>query len=120
MVQISSIKNTSFPVNGKWRTNNGYRNHIDGNPENEENNNSFASMFSYDQNKIGHEYDISCKWEPFREQILSQWPRLTQYEVDVAGPNRGYIAALISIKYRLDQRIISNYLINMERNLPLM
>lgn len=77
-------------------------------------------MFNADQGQLGHEYDIHCKWEPFREQILQQWPRLMRNEVDAAGPNRAYLAALISIKYNVDRRIIGNYLSNMERHLPLM
>ena len=83
-------------------------------------NTSFAAMFYSDNAKLGHKYDIHCKWEPLREQILSQWPNLTGKELDEAGPNLGYLTTLISSKYGLDYRMIKNYLGNLQRNLPLM
>lgn len=114
MAQISAVKSTTFPSNSKWfvvkETNN---------RENKENTgNGFASLVYSDQ-VLGHEYDIKCVWETLRDQILLQWPRLSIAEVNEAGPNRRYLAALISGKYGVDVKLIINYLRNLERHLPL-
>ena len=116
MAEISSVKNTSFPVNGKWR---GYNYSANNSVANDENMTFAAAMFYSGSAAIGHKYDISCKWEPLRDQILAQWPNLTRKEVDAAGPNLGYLTTLISSKYGLDYRMIKNYLTNLQRNLPL-
>jgi len=104
MIQLSGISNTPFTVNNNWL----------GDEKN------FAALLISDQAKVGHTYDISCQWEALCDQIMRQWPLLTKKEVSNAGPNRKYIATLISEKYALNYRIIKNYLFNLERNLPLM
>ena len=63
---------------------------------------------------------IVCKWEPFKEQILQQWNRLTPRELDRTGPNRGRLAVLIENKYGIAAHLVENYLRNFERTLPLM
>jgi hypothetical protein len=118
MAQISSIKNTSFPSNAKWGNTGQVGGEYFHNPLTEDSN-SFAAMLYSDQVKLGHKYDINCRWEPFRAQIMAQWPRITQAELDAAGPNRSYLAMLICTKYGADYRIIKNYLCNFERSLPL-
>ena len=118
MAQISSVKHTAFPLN--WQGDSYEVRCLGGSAaKNDEEENNFAILFYTNQIKFGHKYDINCKWEPFRQQILSQWPRLAENEVDAAGPNRSYLATLISAKYGIDYRIIKNYLNNFERSLPL-
>ncbi len=68
----------------------------------------------------GHAYNITCKWEPFREQILMQWNRLSAREIDEVGPNRSRLAVLIENKYGVAAGLVENYLRNFERTLPLM
>lgn len=69
--------------------------------------------------QAGHSYNITCKWEPFREQILTQWDRLSGREVDEIGPNRSKLAMLIENKYGIAAHLVENYLRNFERTLPL-
>ncbi len=71
------------------------------------------------QLRAGHSYNIICKWEPFREQLLLQWDRLTQDEMDAVGPNRSKIAVLIENRYGIASNLVENYLRNFERTLPL-
>lgn len=116
MAQVSAIKNTSFPSNSKYFL------VKERNAREDKGNNggSFASMFQSSQATLGHEYDITCQWEALRELILLQWPRLSRQEVDAAGPSRSYLAMLVSARYGVESRLIKNYLMNLERNLPLM
>jgi hypothetical protein len=69
--------------------------------------------------QAGHSYNITCKWEPFRDQILAQWNRLTAREIDEVGPNRSKLAMLIENKYGIAAHLVENYLRNFERTLPL-
>jgi hypothetical protein len=69
--------------------------------------------------KQGHSYNIFCKWEPFREQILSQWNRLSSDEIDAIGPSRNRLAELIQTRYGISSGMVENYLRNFERTLPL-
>lgn len=62
---------------------------------------------------------IACEWEPLRKQLLAQWNRLTEPELDEAGPNRRRLAMLIEHKSGVDRRLAENYLRNFERTLPL-
>ncbi len=118
MAQVSSIKNTSFPINNSKWNNSGYKAGDFYSAQGNSGISDFASIFYSEEVQVGHKYDINCKWEPFREQILAQWPNLTKAEVDTAGPNRSYLAMLISAKYGVDMQIIKNYLRNFERILP--
>lgn len=69
--------------------------------------------------KQGHSYNIHCRWESFREQILVQWNRLSSHEVDAIGPSRGKLADLIETRYGISSGMVENYLRNFERTLPL-
>jgi len=69
--------------------------------------------------QAGHAYNISCKWEPFKAQIMEQWNRLTSREIDAVGPNRSKLAMLIENKYGIAAHLVENYLRNFERTLPL-
>ena len=69
--------------------------------------------------QAGHSYNITCKWEPFRESIMAQWDRVTSRELDEIGPNRSKIAMLIETKYGIASHLVENYLRNYERTLPL-
>lgn len=71
------------------------------------------------QRHSGHAYNIICQWEPFREQILLHWSRLTPFEVDSVGPHRSKLAQLIEVKYGVPAHLAENYLRNFERTLPL-
>lgn len=62
---------------------------------------------------------IVCDWEILRTQLLNQWQRLTETEVDNAGPNRKQIARLVARKYGIASLCVENYLRNFERTMPL-
>lgn len=61
---------------------------------------------------------LLCDWQSLREQLLDQWGRLTKTDLDVVGPDRHRIAALVQRKYGVSSRLIENYLANLERTLP--
>jgi hypothetical protein len=65
-------------------------------------------------------YNITCKWEPLRKQMLMQWNQLTARELDEAGPNRQKLASLVNRKYGVSIPLVENYLRNFERTLPLL
>ena len=81
--------------------------------------NAFIRRWFMDEQEIGNTYDMTCKWEPLRNQILLQWARLTTRDVDGVGPNRGRLAQLIHRRYGINPLMIENYLRNFERILPL-
>lgn len=115
MTAISNVETTSFPVDEKRRSYNARG----AKPAAKDRDNAFSALFQEGNVKLGHAYDIACKWEPLRNQILSQWPNIGSDEIDAAGPNLGYLTTLISSKYRLDYQMIKNYLSNLTRHLPL-
>jgi len=63
---------------------------------------------------------VSCEWEAFSSQLLSQWGQLTPNELEATGHQRHDIAALIEYKYGINAALIENYLFNLERTLPLL
>ena len=64
--------------------------------------------------------DISCNWHILREQLLSQWDRITPPELDATNHKRLAIAQLIQRKYGISVEMAVNYLRNFERTLPLL
>lgn len=62
---------------------------------------------------------ISCDWRELSTQLLSQWERLTQADLDRTGYRRRDIAELIERKYGVNSVFVENYLRNMERTLPM-
>lgn len=68
----------------------------------------------------GHNNIISCDWDSLRTQLLLQWENLTKKELDNAGPDRGRIAHLVESKYGVSAPLVENYLMNLERTLPVL
>lgn len=62
---------------------------------------------------------IACDWQSVRSQLLTQWSRLNTSEIDATGASRHAIAKLVSHKYGIDAELVENYLLNLERTLPL-
>jgi len=116
---IASLEKASFPSSGQWY---GGGSTAQVRRKNEQGNGEFRQQQRKQQQSnwfAGHSYNIVCKWEPFREQILVQWNRLTSREVDEVGPNRSRLAMLIENKYGIEAHLVENYLRNFERTLPL-
>ena len=63
---------------------------------------------------------VRCSWAPLRAQLLLQWNRLTGWDLDQAGPDRGRLAQLIQRKYGIASELVENYLRNFERTLPVL
>lgn len=61
---------------------------------------------------------LQCDWGILRQQLLTQWSRLTGKDIDSAGPSRHNLAALVQRKYGIEARLVENYLRNLERTLP--
>jgi hypothetical protein len=61
---------------------------------------------------------IACDWRMLREQLLMQWRKISPRELEVAGPHRSRIAALIERKYGIASQLAENYLRNFERTMP--
>jgi len=91
---------------------------IHGRNENRREENAYAQNDN-GQPDAGQSYNITCKWEPFKEQIMLQWNRLTSHDLDRIGPNRGKLAVLIEKRYGIAAHLVENYLRNFERTLPL-
>lgn len=66
------------------------------------------------------EVGLRCSWHEMRIQLLQQWNRLNEQDVDKAGNNRHKIAQLIQREYGISALLIENYLRNFERTLPVM
>lgn len=64
--------------------------------------------------------EISCNWNVLREQLLSQWDRLTPTELESTRQDRLKIAGLLQKKYGISVDMAVNYLRNFERTLPLL
>lgn len=62
---------------------------------------------------------VSCDWPPLKAQLLSQWGRLTDRELDKTGQDRHRIALLIEQKYGIHYQMVENYLCNFERTMPM-
>lgn len=62
---------------------------------------------------------ITCDWHCLSAQLLSQWKKLTQEELEYTGHNRQAIAELIERKHGIDAQLVEHYLQNVERTLPL-
>jgi len=62
---------------------------------------------------------VECDWKALCEQLMLQWPQLSQADLDKVGPNRHRLALLIEHKYRISSQVIENYLRNFERTLPM-
>ncbi len=114
---ISSIVRPTFPSSSEWHgKENKWQVRKTGGDKNPERN---PRQYKDWLKKQGNVYNIYCKWEPFRAQILAQWSRLTPAEVDKVGPNRSMLAQLIQNRYGVDAYLVENYLRNFERTLPL-
>ena len=79
----------------------------------------FARPFDFYYRPAFSSDHIVCDWEALRTQLLYQWQRLTEAEVDYAGPNRRRIAQLVERKYGIAYLCVENYLRNFERTMPL-
>lgn len=114
---VSSLKKSSFSSPDQWH---GYQGKVQ-RKASEQDNRGFRNPQWQRQSPwyAGHAYNIACQWEPFREQILQQWDRLTAQEVDEVGPNRSKLAMLIENRYGIAAHLVENYLRNFERTLPL-
>ena len=65
------------------------------------------------------EETVDCHWPSLRSQILGQWKRVTLEELDATGSKRYKIALLIQQKHGVSWQLVQNYLMNIERSLPL-
>jgi hypothetical protein len=115
---VSTLERMSFPSDQQYSGQGRVRPRREGKPEDrgyrEEQERRNATFIH-----TGQSYNIVCKWEPFREQILHQWDRLTARELDEVGPNRSKLAMLIENRYGIAAHLVENYLRNFERTLPL-
>ncbi len=64
--------------------------------------------------------DINCDWNVLRTQLLQQWNKLSNVELEATGHNCRNIARLIEGKYGVPAKLAENYLRNFERTLPLL
>ena len=55
------------------------------------------------------------EWRALRAQILSQWERIREHELDHAGPDNRKIAQLIAHKYDIPREQVEYYLLHFER-----
>ena len=62
---------------------------------------------------------IACDWTALRTQLLQQWGKISDRELEATGHNRHDIAKLIQRKYGVSTEMAENYLCNFERTLPL-
>lgn len=62
---------------------------------------------------------IRCDWAELRTQLLQQWTNIPVEELDRAGPDRRRIARLVARIYHIATDMVENYLLNVERTLPL-
>jgi hypothetical protein len=115
---VSSLAKASFPSSGQWYGNQGKVQVRKTGPQQDQGFRQQQGGYNSPWH-AGHSYNITCKWEPFREQILTQWDRLTGREVDAIGPHRSRLALLIESKYGIAAHLVENYLRNFERTLPL-
>jgi hypothetical protein len=63
---------------------------------------------------------VACNWPLLRRQLLDQWKRLGEWELDEAGPNCRRLAGLIQQKYGIAMELVESYLHNLERTMPLL
>ena len=64
--------------------------------------------------------EAGCDWSTLRSQLLEQWDRLSDGELEATGHDRRRIAELIGYKYGVSTEMAENYLCNFERTLPLL
>jgi hypothetical protein len=62
---------------------------------------------------------VACDWQEFSEQLLKQWQGITRDELEETHHDRCAIARLIERKEGISAQLVENYLINLERTLPL-
>lgn len=62
---------------------------------------------------------VSCDWQALKAQLLAQWNRLTDGELDRTGRDFCQIALLVERKYGIRYQMVENYLRNFERTMPL-
>ena len=79
-------------------------------------NTTVRAFFPYEA--PGAETRIACQWPGLRDQLLSQWKKLTQKDLESAGPDKQKIAALVERRYGIPATLVENYLSNLERTLP--
>lgn len=62
---------------------------------------------------------VTCDWKCLSTQLLNQWQNITRQELEYTQHDRHAIAELIERKYGIDALLVENYLLNIERTLPL-
>lgn len=60
-----------------------------------------------------HDY-IHCAWQPFKQELLTQWHRLNEDDLAEAGRNRYLIACAIERKYGVAHQLAEHYLQRLE------
>jgi uncharacterized protein YqjF (DUF2071 family) len=59
----------------------------------------------------------SFNWPVLKTQLASQWPDITDRELEFAGQSRRRIATLIESKYHIPAALVENYLRNFEHTI---
>lgn len=62
---------------------------------------------------------VDCHWPALRKQLLSQWKKITPQDLDEVGPKRHALALLIQQKHGVAWQLVENYLMSIERSLPM-
>lgn len=79
-----------------------------------------VAMYPALAGEAGHDNDqMNCNWELLRKQLLAQWNRLKERDLDITGPHRQRISSLIQQRYGIARELVENYLMNFERTLPM-
>lgn len=63
-----------------------------------------------------HDY-VHCAWRPFKQELLIQWRKLNEEDLQETGRNRRLIARIIERKYGVAWQLAEHYLANLESNL---
>lgn len=64
-----------------------------------------------------HRDTIYCAWRPFKQELLIQWRKLNEEDLQEAGRNRHALARIIERKYGVAWQLAETYLGNLEANL---
>ena len=78
-----------------------------------------TEAFDYHYQPSYSEDHITCDLHELSMQLLNQWNKLTEHEVNSAGSNRHRIAQIVARKYNIALPYVENYLRNFERTMPL-
>jgi hypothetical protein len=63
-----------------------------------------------------HEF-IDCAWRPFKQEVLLQWRKLDEDDLQEAGRNRRSLARIIERKYGVAWQLAETYLSHLEQTL---